>query len=335
MRDPDREAELERFGFTVLPALDAGLLEEVRSAYRRLGPAPDDPQLAINWSFHSQSAEYKHRVKQELLELAAPMLERMLDDHRIYLTTFITKWPGPNSAFAPHQDPSLIDERRFRGVTVWIPLDDTGEIDGNDNGMLHVVPGSHRFSRQLRFSDVDCFPFTAHEQAIIERHGIGVPTSAGEALVFDNRVIHYSGPNQSETPRVVLSFGVRPTEGACILLREGSEGTVDLHEIDDDFYIDVLPAEHHLWQPTDPPVVRLERVRESWTGDEFDAMCERVGPAPRTVRAAAPSASGLWNDPGVFCSVCGGTDGLSATDRHGRNNAQLVCPACVDRIGSE
>src|SRR4051812_30944470 len=159
---------------------------------------------------------------------------------------FITKWPGPNSGFGAHQDPTLVDERRFRGVTIWIPLGDTGVVDGRDNGMLHVVAGSHRFTDGPRTRDVDDFAFAGLEDDIATRYGVGVPTRRGEAIVFDNRLIHYSMPNETDDPRVVVSLGMRPSEASCVALRRNADGLVDLYEIDEDHYMSLVPAALYL-----------------------------------------------------------------------------------------
>ncbi|MFZ4432505.1 MAG: phytanoyl-CoA dioxygenase family protein [Microthrixaceae bacterium] len=323
MADPVRQRELEEFGFTVVPdVLPPALLDAVRHLHARIGPAPDDPRVSINWTFHSASSEHKRAVQRQVGELAGRVLDAVLVDHVAYLTTFITKWPGPNSAFPPHQDPSLLDERRFRGVTVWIPLADTDER----NGGLHLVPGSHRFSRQLRVSDVDRFPFAGLDREMVE-HGRLASVRAGDALVFDNRVVHYSLPNTTDEPRVVLSFGVRPREAACIILRDTGPGELGMWEVHDDFYVDVLPMEHHLWQPAGEPVDRVAVVEERWTAQRLAQLCALVPPAPGVATRATGTSEG-WDGPAVFCARCGGTEGLDGVDRGARNNAQLICPRC-------
>jgi hypothetical protein len=329
--DPALQAHLDEFGFAVAPLLDEDGLALVRALYAELGPAPDDPQVSINWSFHSASSDYKQELKARVLPALRERLDAVLDRHEVYLTTFITKWPGPDSGFAPHQDPTLVDERAFRGVTVWLPLEETGLVDGRDNGMLRIVPGSHRFSRALRLPDVDHFQFAEHEEAIVHRHGVGVPTRPGEALVFDNRVLHFSMPNETDRPRVVLSFGVRPREGACVHLRRSGPDTLDLFEIDDDFYIDVLPAEQHAWQPPTAPIAHLRRADRRFTAEEFEALCGGVRPLD-IAHIPAGEASGGWRDPGAFCARCGGREGLEDQDRTGRNNAQLICPRCAAEL---
>jgi beta-hydroxylase len=323
LADPDRQDELERFGYTVVRLFDEEVLATVDRLTTELGPAPDDPQVALNWSFHSRSQEHKDAVK-DLLPAVRPALEATFADQEVYLTTFITKWPGPHGAFPPHQDPTLVDERRHTGVTVWAPLVDVGP----DNGMLHVVPGSHRFSSAYRVQDVDRSPFAGLEEAIVAEHGRGIPLAAGEALVFDNRLIHYSLPNTSTEARIVLSFGLRPRAGYCVVVvPDGDEG-VAIHRVQDDFYIDVLPARRDHWVPEDEPLARLSNPVESWAADDFAALCAAVGDGPRTVVARPATAVAEAIDAGVFCALCGSSEGLSEADRQGRTNAQLRCASC-------
>lgn len=330
LRSSDHERQLDRFGYTVLPALPQELLEAVRDAYAELGPAPDDPKMALNWSFHSTARSYKEAVSSRMLQIVDPVLSEVFDRYEAFLTTFIIKWPGANSAFAPHQDPSLVDERHFRGVTAWIPLADTGKRHGVDNGMLHIVPGSHRFSAELRVSDVDRWQFSELEE-LVREHAVAVPMDAGEMLVFDNRVIHYSMPNESEEPRVVLSFGMRPQESSCVILRPaGDDGSVALYEVPDEFYLDVLPAEHESWRPEGEPLTVVNPQYSRPTPAEFRSMCSAVPPPPRG--CAVDTAPNRWSDPGVFCALCGGSTGLGTGDRESRNNAQLVCSDCRSRL---
>lgn len=331
-RDQELQRDMERYGYVVAPAIGPASLERLREAHRRIGHAPDDPRQSTNWSFHSRSSEHKRAVHRALLELLSPTLDELFDDHVAYLATFITKWPGTGSAFAPHQDPTLVDERAFRGVTVWIPLEDTLE-DGVDMGTLHVVPGSHRFSASPRVQDVDDFEFSPFEDDIVRVHGRAVPTRAGDVLVFDNRVIHYSWPNGGDRPRVVASFTLRPRETTPVLLRRDGEGRVDLFRIHDDLYLDVLPAEQHLWNPPTPAEAKLDVCRAGMDSERFATLCSLTPEAPGATIIHGEESS--WVDPPAVCHLCGSADDLDPADREGRNNAQLVCTGCRTRLEQE
>ena len=76
LSDPAKQADLERYGFAVVDAFDEAQLELARELYAEIGPAPDDPQLALNWSFHSRSAEYKREVKAKMLAAFGDVVDR-------------------------------------------------------------------------------------------------------------------------------------------------------------------------------------------------------------------------------------------------------------------
>ncbi|MFM7063516.1 MAG: phytanoyl-CoA dioxygenase family protein [Actinomycetes bacterium] len=326
--DEAHGAELGEFGYTVLPALSPEELREVQQLASTLGTAPDDPKRALNWTFHSHDAAHKQRVDAALHRTVWPMVETHFADYTPFLSTFITKWPGPDGGFAPHQDPTLVDERDWVGVTAWIPLLDVNET----NGMLWFVPGSHRMPGGFRVADVDQSPFVECETAVLTEHGVGVPLAAGEVLVFDNRVIHFSLPNISSTPRVVASFGLRPS-GAPSTLARLVDHTVEVYPLPDRFFVEVDPSDHHLWEPPGPPLFVAPAFRRHVGPREFARMCTQVATPPRGVQPEHGQA--IWREPSAFCARCGSQEGMTSADREGRNNAQLLCEACRTSSGDE
>ena len=304
----------------------------MRAVWEDVGPAPDDPRVALYFGFHSMDLAYKRAVRDALApgRRTRPVTVPSLD-HVVYLAMFIVKWPGGDSGFGPHQDPTLVDERRFRGVSIWTPLTPTGVgADGRDNGMLHVVPGSHLLTEGPRVRNIDESVVAPHEQVLMDRYGVGVPTGLGQSIVFDNRLIHYSWPNQTPASRAVLSLGMRPSEARCLLPRGCDDGRIALHEVADETWIDIAASAVADWDPgttaiatLDPPTPLDECV--------LDAARHAVGEVPDTVPGRHPRVEHI--DPGVFCAFCGASEGLETTDRSGRGRAQLVCAACRERLG--
>lgn len=329
--NPADEAHLDRFGFAVVDFLDERLIEELSAVHDEIGEAPDDPGMALYFGFHSKSTDYKWRAHNRLSEMLAAKAAETFDRHDIYLAIFITKWPGPNSGFGPHQDPTLLDERSFRGVTLWAPLTATGRSEsGIDNGMLHVVPGSHRFAQYARVRDVNQWIYAEVESEILTKHGVGIPTRPGEAIVFDDRLIHYSAPNATDTPRVVVSLGVRPQETTCVLVRANDAGAMSLYEVEDASFIDVTASAQHLWLPDGEPIATLDPPPAQMSAADFAAHCEAVERPACVVEPTRiePSAGKVSVDPDLFCAFCGATEDLVDPDRSGKGKAQLQCNAC-------
>lgn len=329
--NPADEAHLDRFGFAVVDFLDERLIEELSAVHDEIGEAPDDPGMALYFGFHSKSTDYKWRAHNRLSEMLAAKAAETFDRHDIYLAIFITKWPGPNSGFGPHQDPTLLDERSFRGVTLWAPLTATGRSEsGIDNGMLHVVPGSHRFAQYARVRDVNQWIYADVESEILTKHGVGIPTRPGEAIVFDDRLIHYSAPNATDTPRVVVSLGVRPQETTCVLVRANDAGSMSLYEVEDASFIDVTASAQHLWLPDGEPIATLDPPPAQMSAADFAAHCEAVERPACVVEPTRiePSAGKVSVDPDLFCAFCGATEDLVDPDRSGKGKAQLQCRSC-------
>ena len=332
--DAAAQSTLDRYGFVVIPFLGPDEVSDLLAVHREIGRSADDPGRALFFGFHSSSYEQKRAVADAIEQRIGHHLDAVFDRHTSYLTMFITKWPGPDSGFGPHQDPTLVDERHVRGVAIWIPLVDVGAGEV-DNGMLYVVPGSHRFVQAARVRDVNESVFAPHEQAILEEFGRGIPMRAGEGIVFDDRLIHYSLPNSSDQPRPVVTFALRPSEQSCVFLRDDGAGGIDQYEIEDERFLDILPSAQHHWVPDSEPTAKLDPPTVQLTADEFAELCRSVGDAPRaTVVPAITVPGSIKVDPGLFCAYCGSTDGIDPVDRSGHGKAQLMCRSCEATRGS-
>ncbi len=113
--------------------------------------------------------------------------------------SMVTKSKGYGAAIPWHVDPAFCKVRN--GINIGIYLDGANE----SNGMLWVVPGSHRRK------DYDL-------QELIEQHGfrlpgaIPVPTQAGDLVIHTEDVLHGSPVTHSDAPRRVVYCGVRTIE---------------------------------------------------------------------------------------------------------------------------
>jgi hypothetical protein len=179
------------------------------------------------------------RLDDQICAVLGPAIERAFTDHTPVLATFIVKHPGPDSAFYLHRDIAVNDHRSTRCFTLWIPL---VAVDAErENGGLGVIPGSHRLATGEHGFDASVLiaPF----ESILLDHLEPMTIAAGDALVYDSRLLHASPPN--------LGPVARPAIG-CLLARR-SEPLVHVvptgrrhrrvHRIDRDFFIDHHPAD--------------------------------------------------------------------------------------------
>lgn len=122
------------------------------------------------------------------------------------------KVPHVASGAVPwHQDKSYWPEANSNPViTVWIPI-----VDATlENGCLHIWPRSHK-SRVLSFHNethtgTGYLELDGTHQEKIE--AVALPIAAGGAILFNDRCVHMSTPNNSKAVRWSVDLRYQPTD---------------------------------------------------------------------------------------------------------------------------
>lgn len=93
-------------------------------------------------------------------------------------------------------------------LVFWIPLQDVDSL----NGALHIIPGSHREELLIKVDDAavnegrsaEYFEITNIDRLLTDLGETQVRMSRGDVLVFDAKLVHRSGANNSENTRFSL-----------------------------------------------------------------------------------------------------------------------------------
>lgn len=202
LRDADLADRFAVNGFCTLPLLDA---EAVRSLAGLFDAMFDRPRQGFLSTVLQPPA-----IRRAAHEAILPHIARALATHagafRIALCSFVARYPGSNQGDLPlHQDWSFVDERAARSISVWIPL----QAVEAGNGCMTVVPGSHRHEQPPRGIGSG-FRYRTIEPELRAHHLIDLPLGAGEAILFDHRLIHGSHSNESERKRLAVGAVLIP-----------------------------------------------------------------------------------------------------------------------------
>lgn len=110
-----------------------------------------------------------------------------------------------------HQDKSYWPGANANPViTVWIPLVDASL----ENGCLHIKPRTH--NRQLVTHHAETYSGTGYTE--VDRSQLGpartvpLPASKGTAILFNDRCLHMSTPNNARTVRWSVDLRYQPTD---------------------------------------------------------------------------------------------------------------------------
>ena len=112
-----------------------------------------------------------------------------------------------------HQDKSYWPDANSNPViTVWIPLVDSTL----ENGCLHIIPGTH--TKRALAHEKEGYTGTSYTEISREtiqkreKNIIALPMRAGSAVLFNDRLIHSSTPNNSNGVRWSVDLRYQPTD---------------------------------------------------------------------------------------------------------------------------
>lgn len=255
MRNVFRQNELQnRFdqsGYVILPFLSAEEVALLRQAYFDTLPLKGGnitgeevttvdvkERITYDFTFIDKSIDYKKTVFDLITNAFKSRTDQYLEGYKPIIANFIFK--SENDGEVPlHQNWAFVDESRFTSVSVWVPLVDSNE----QNGTLQMVNGSHKRFGQIRGPLV---PWELDEIKgdIIKNYLTPMNVQAGQAVILDDSIVHYSDINRTHDLRLAIQLIMIPEEAEAIHYHydlEPGKSEVKIWEVDRDFFISFNP----------------------------------------------------------------------------------------------
>ncbi len=233
IRDENNDRQLAEKGFAIIPVLDSNEINLLLEFYNKNHPEIIDQMYA---SAHSQDITYRKRMSNKIKEIAKPKIMDLLDEVKVLGGSFIVKGNSPEATLPAHQDWNIVDENKFRSFNLWLPLIDTFK----ENGGLCVLPKSHLFQKNYRGPNISSIFEKVHKELMPHLVYLNIP--AGHGLLFDHRLLHGSGVNQSNHMRITTVFGIIE-EQAQMKFYYKANNQVDEYECDSSFFMEGNPQE--------------------------------------------------------------------------------------------
>jgi len=277
--DPDFQSR----GYVKLPMLSADEVVRMLHGVRQLRP---DDHFAGNLatyhcSFLDTNIDYKRQTFELIQSVFAPHIDRLLSGFRLLNANFYVKPPGTGE-FTIHQNwPALdLDDT---SVTIWCPL---GEVTPS-NGAIQVVAGSHKILPHVEAPNSPAY-FDGFTDLLVRDYLRPIPMQAGEALIFDDSLIHWSARNDSDSPRIAIQAMCVPTDATPVLYFKADDGRFELIDADSEFYLTYGPADLGARRPEWRSLGFVEDRNRPVSGREFAKLMKRAEAA----RAAAALPEG-------------------------------------------
>lgn len=239
-RDPLHQKQFEEDGYVIVPFLEP---EEVQALLDfKNGTRPDNrfntnaEDATYHFTFLDTNIPYKKEVFNTVMRFFQPAIDKWMIDYKPLIVNFVLKDAGYGEV-PVHQNWNFVNEDKFRSFSVWVPLVDTNK----DNGTLEIIPGTHtqNFYAAKRSPWIPWY-FQDFSDFVIKEYHRPLNVKAGQAVIFDDSLIHYSTPNTSQHQRIVIQNIIIPKEAEAVhYYRDPARPDVlQTMVVDKEFYLD-------------------------------------------------------------------------------------------------
>lgn len=303
IKDKNLAKTIHEKGYAVMPFLNASQLQEILEFYNK------EHQLKVKnggmfYSLYSKDLAYRKRIHETLGELFKPLLDERFVDYKNIINTFITKISGPESEFYTHQDTTALDEFKHSPLSIWIPLQDMTP----ENGALSVIEKTHWFFSPYRGVSFP-FPFVKINETL-RQYLKPLYVKAGEAIIFDSRLIHNSMPNLSGTDRLVALCGVFPKHADFVTCYKSKDAgsKIEVFKHDDKYILEHegFYYDCHARPTTGEKIGEIEEDFPEMDAGTFEKLCE-LNAITKT------NLLGEFNN--IPCQMIAEPDGINLTHR--------------------
>ena len=238
-RDQALQDAFEKDGFVVVPFYTEAEVKELTELYYRMHPQDEKGFFP---STFSKDKNYRVVADAEIRRVCQRGVDQYLENIKVICGSFIVKSPGPESAMCVHQDMTLVDESKYTGINIWVPLVDLTP----QNGALQALRGSHRIYPSYRGSTIPGIYEEVSEE--IKPYLETLYLKAGEGIIFDQSIIHYSEANLSDKVRIVTNtfFTNKDATFNIGYWNKDFGSKIELFEEDDTFMTDFEQFGHNI-----------------------------------------------------------------------------------------
>lgn len=274
MKDPVLEKKFQEEGYIEIPFISPGEVAILKQKFFDLLPTSGgnitaaenggNNEVTYDFTFIDKNIAYKQAVYDVITTYFKPHVEKWLADYRPIIANYIRK----NTAGGEvplHQNWAFADERKYTTVSIWCPLVDSSE----ENGTLQVIPGSQKKFGEIRGPMIP-WELEGIRKEIIDNYLVPCNIKAGNAIILDDSIVHYSAINKTDGLRLAIQLILIPSEVSSIHYHvnpEKDKETVNVLEVDTDFYMKFNP-----WmQPEGAKVIRsFHHEPKPLTIEDFD-----------------------------------------------------------------
>jgi hypothetical protein len=228
-KDSEMQKLFEKQGFVIVHILDNKeinkLLELFKNSHKEIAKS------GMVLGGLEDNISFKKEVSHNIINIIEKKLNNIFTNYVIQSSSFVYKAVDKKNEFLPHQDWTMVNEDRYVSANCWVPLVDINK----DNGAVCVLPGSHFLNHPIHRSHSFGYYFDEHRD-IVHKYLVPIFLKAGEAIILNHSLIHYSLPNYSSSIRPVCITAIKNKNAPNIMYFKNNkeDKEMDIYEMPDD-----------------------------------------------------------------------------------------------------
>jgi hypothetical protein len=189
----ENQMQYEKNGYLTIPLLNTGQVAQLAQIFHRHFNITTVP--TVYDTVADTPVDRVRQVHEEINEVCKSALHNLVQNFRIAASIFIIKKSGEDSYKGVHLDASMTAQG-YNNVGIWIPLCDIDEQTGRMclfGNSQHFLPPYSTPSMPNSFEQTE---------DMVEKHLTCFSMKKGEALFFNNNMIHCTQKNTSGKTRI-------------------------------------------------------------------------------------------------------------------------------------
>lgn len=228
--DSNQDKHFKEKGYIIVDLLDSKIAKKIFAKVKILKSGVDATFYTSLWSSDSS---YREAVNTIIFEEIASRAQPLLHDYKPLFGDLLVKRPSLTKDFPIHQDWTFVDEEIYTSLYVWCPLVDVGYWNGN----LQVVEGSHQILDKIRGANIKV-SYEAIKPQIQKNFLKDIPLKAGQAIIFNQALLHASPPNRSLSTRIAMGLLLIPAEAQIYhYMMDANNNCIRRYKVDVDFFM--------------------------------------------------------------------------------------------------
>jgi hypothetical protein len=274
-RDETIQQEFEENGFVVAEFYTADEINQLTAFFHSLADVPKSGFFPTTFFQHKETRD---RIDNFVIATGKRSVEKIFKDIKTVHGSFIIKNSDTKSELRLHQDMSLVDESKFSGVNIWVPLTDLTVT----NGALYILPKSHRIFPTYRGASIANM-YDKHTDFILP-YLKPLYLKAGQAVIFDQSIIHYSPNNLSGKIRITTNIFITQKDAEYRMYyhdKSKASNCIEVFEQDDDFMTKFMQFGYNIYSR---PAIGRSTGFTDYNFPVLDEkiMTEKYGNPPKT-----------------------------------------------------